>query len=147
MKFDGTVNIAAPRQKTWDFLTDANEVSQCVPGLESMEIIEEDKRFKAIASVGFGSMKVRFVTDVEWLELDAPNVAQMKAHGTAPGSAVDATATMTLTDGADGSTDMHWETDALVSGQIASLANRLMPSVTKIITAAFFECAKKYIEE
>ena len=92
-------------------------------------------------------MKVRFVNDVEWVDLDPPNRAQMKAHGTAPGSGVDATTSMTLTDGQAGATDLAWQADVNVVGTIASLAARLMGGVTKKLTAAFFDSVRKEIEK
>lgn len=147
MKFDGTVTINAPRKKVWDYLTDPNQVSQCAPGLESVEIIEPDKKFRAVASVGFGAVKATFVTDAEWTDIDAPNRAKMKIHGKAPGSAVDGTSEMALSDGPDGSTVLNWSTDVTVIGTIASLAARLMGPVTNKLTGAFFDCVRKRIEE
>lgn len=146
MHLEGTVNIKASREKVWRFLTDPHAVSQCAPGLESLEIITPDQKFRAVVSAGFGTVKVRFVTDVEWVELDAPNKAKMKVHGTAPGSAMDATSEMALADGPDGSIEMKWTADVVVLGTIASLASRLMGSVTQKLTGAFFECVKKKIE-
>ncbi len=146
MKFDGTVGIEAGRQQVWDFLTDAEAVSQCAPGLESMTVIEPGKRFEAVAGIGFGTVKVRFTTDVQWVELDPPNMAKMKAHGNAPGSAVDVLAHMELQDGPDGSTQMNWAADVTISGTITSLASRLMGSVTKKVTQNFFDCVKKKLE-
>lgn len=146
MHLEGTTAIQAPRDKVWKFLTDANAVGKCAPGLETMEIITPDQKFRAVASIGFGTVKARFVTDVEWVELDAPNWAKMKAHGTAPGSAMDATAEMFLTNGPDGATDMKWMAEVVVVGTIASLASRMMGSVTQKLTAAFFDCVKKKIE-
>ena len=147
MRFEGTVSIQAPRAKVWDYLTDPEKVSKSAPGLESLEIVEPGKKFRATTSIGFGSVKVRFVNDVEWVDLDPPNRAQMKAHGTAPGSGVDATTSMTLTDGQDGATDLAWMADVNVVGTIASLAARLMGGVTKKLTAAFFESVRKQIEK
>jgi carbon monoxide dehydrogenase subunit G len=146
MKFDGKVTINAPRDKVWAFVTDTEAVSKCAPGLDSLEVVTPDEKFKAVASVGFGTVKMTFVTDVEWVEMDAPKHAKMKAHGTAPGSAVDATTEMNLADGPDNSTEMTWTADVMVSGTIASLASRLMGSVTKKLTTAFFDCLKKQIE-
>ena len=55
---------------------------------------------------------------------------------------------MTLNDGSEkDSTEMAWKADVLVSGSIASLASRLMPSITKKLTGAFFDCVKKNVEE
>ena len=146
MRFEGTVSIQAPRKKVWEFLTDPEKVSTCAPGLEKLEIVEPGKKFRATTSVGFGSVKVRFVNDVEWVEVDPPNLARMKAHGTAPGSGVDAQTSMTLTDGQAGATDLVWTADIQVVGTVASLAARLMGGVTKKLTAAFFESVRKQIE-
>ena len=146
MHFEGTVSIQAPRAKVWDFLTDPQKVAGSAPGLEKLEIVEPGKKFRATTSVGFGSVKVRFVNDVEWVEMDAPNLARMKAHGTAPGSGVDAETSMRLTDGQAGSTDLAWTADVQVVGTVASLAARLMGGVTKKLTAAFFDSVKREIE-
>ncbi len=146
MHFEGNLSIQAPRAKVWDYLTDPEKVSRSAPGLESLEIVEPGRKFRATTSIGFGSVKVRFVNDVEWVDLDPPNRAQMKAHGTAPGSGVDATTSMALTDGQGGATDLAWTADVNVVGTIASLAARLMGSVTKKLTAAFFDSVRKEIE-
>lgn len=147
MHFEGKVSIQAPRQKVWDYLTDPKKVSKSAPGLEKLEIVEPGKKFRATTSVGFGSVKLRFVNDVEWVELDPPRMARMKAHGTAPGSAVDAKTSMTLTDGQDGATDLTWTADVDVLGTVASLAARLMGGVTKKLTAAFFDSVRSEIEK
>jgi hypothetical protein len=147
MHFEGALSIRAPREKVWDYLTDPEKVSKSAPGLESLEIVEPGKKFRATTSIGFGSVKVRFVNDVEWVDLDPPNMARMKAHGKAPGSGVDATTSMTLTDGQDGATELAWTADVNVVGTIASLAARLMGGVTKKLTAAFFESVRREIEK
>ncbi len=146
MRLEGTTHIKAPRDKVWAFLVDPARVCECAPGLQSMDVIVPDHKFRAVASVGFGSVKATFDTDVEFVEMDPPNRAKLKAHGKAPGSAVDALTEMNLSDGDDGSTDMKWWADVTVVGTIASLASRLMGSVTQKLTAEFFNCMKKKIE-
>lgn len=146
MIFQGSVEIAATREKVWSFLTDPEAVAKCAPGVESMEIVVPDEKFKAIASIGLGNLKVRFNADVEWTELSKPDKAALKAHGTAPGSATDVTAAMMLSDGVDGGTKMDWEADISVMGTIASLASRMMGSVTEKLTQEFFDCMKAQIE-
>ena len=53
MHFEGTVDIAAPRERVWAFVIDPNQVGQCGPGVESIEVID-DTHFKATAKVGIG---------------------------------------------------------------------------------------------
>jgi carbon monoxide dehydrogenase subunit G len=147
MHFEGTVTIRAPREQVWRFLIDPQAVSRCAPGLESMEILVPDRKFRAVTSVGFGAIKARFESEAEWVELDPPNRAKMKVHGTAPGSAVDATSEMALSDEAEGTTEMRWSAEVTIVGAIASLAARLMGGVTQRLTAAFFDCVKQQIEK
>ena len=144
--FEGTVTINAPRAAVWAFLTDPAKVGQCAPGVESVEVTEPGKRFRGVASIGFGSVKVRFAGDVEWLALEAPDRAKMKAHGTAPGSAADVVSEMKLSDGADGATQLDWTADVNIVGQLASLAARLMAPVSQKLTGVFFDCVRQKIE-
>jgi carbon monoxide dehydrogenase subunit G len=146
MQVSGSTTISASQDKVFAFLTNPDFVSKCAPGLESMEVVEPGKKFKAIGSVGLGNLKVRFTGDIEFVELVAPSKATMKAHGTAPGSAVDATATMNLSAAADGATQLDWSADINVLGTIAALASRMMGSVTQKLSGEFFACAKKQIE-
>jgi carbon monoxide dehydrogenase subunit G/molybdopterin biosynthesis enzyme len=146
MRFEGKVTIRATRERVWGFLTDPEQVGACAPGVESIEVVEPGKRFRATASVGFGTVKTSFVTEAEWVDVYAPALARMKVHGTAPGSAVDAVTEMALADGAEGTTELLWAADVAVVGAIASLAARLMGGVTQKLTAAFFEVVRQKIE-
>jgi carbon monoxide dehydrogenase subunit G len=109
-------------------------------------VIEPLKRYRGIVSVGFGAVKARFSGEVEILELDEPNRAKLKAHGSATGSVADAISEMNLSDGPDGSTLVHWTADVNVSGQLASLAARLMVPVSQKLAGQFYDEVKKRIE-
>ena len=146
MLLKGDVTIRAPREKVWEFLTDPNQIGQCAPGVEKIEEIEPLKRYRGVVSVGLGSVKARFNGEVEVLELEEPDRAKLKAHGTATGSAADAVSEMTLSDGPDGSTLVHWTADVTVSGQLASLAARLMMPVSQKLAAQFYEEVRRRIE-
>ena len=146
MLLKGEVTILAPRKKVWDFLTDPNQIGPCVPGIIKIETIEEKKRYHGVVSVGLGSVKARFSGIVDLLELDEPNRAKLKAHGTATGSAADAVSDMQLSNGPDGSTVVHWTADINVSGQLASLASRLMVPVSQKLASLFYDEVRKRIE-
>ena len=146
MHLEGTVDIVAPRQRVWDFLTDPQAVARCAPGLESIEVVEAGRRFKAVASLGLGSIKSRFTVDVEWVEMSPPERAVARAHGTASGSAADVLAEMLLTEPAPGSTSLHWTAEVTITGTIASLASRMMGGVTQKLSGQFFECVRSSVE-
>jgi len=146
MQLNGEVTIRAGRKKVWDFLTDPEQLGQCVPGLEKIEVIEPLKKYRGTVSVGLGSVKARFSGDVDVLELEEPNRAKLKAHGTATGSAADAVSEMKLSDGQAGATVLQWSADVNVSGQLASLVSRLMIPVSQKLAGVFYDEVKKRIE-
>ena len=146
MIIEGKDNIKAKRAEVWKFLTDAESVSKCTPGIESMEILEPRKKFQALGALGLGTIKVKFKTVIEWTELEEPDWAKMKMSGTAPGSSIDVASELRLADGPDGTTELAWKADVRVVGTIASLAARLMKPVTAKMTGQFFTCVKNQIE-
>lgn len=145
MQFEGVVTIKAPREKVWEFLTRPDFVSQCAPGIKSVEVVTPDKQFRAVAVVGFGSARVTFNTDVEWMEVYPHRFARMKAHGNTPGSGVDVISEMRLTSH-EGATNLNWKAEISVVGSLASTAARLMEGITRNLTNAFFECVRGKIE-
>jgi carbon monoxide dehydrogenase subunit G len=146
MRFEGTVGIAAPRDTAWAFLMDPNQVGQCGPGVESIEVIDET-HFRAKAKVGVGFIKAAFTIVMEMADLDPPNHATIKAHGQAPGSAVDAVAQMALKDGeAAGSTVMDWSADVNISGTLASVGARMIEGTAHKMIDQTFDCIKAKLE-
>jgi uncharacterized protein len=145
MKFSGTVDINAPRDRVWAFLMDPNEVGPCGPGVESIEVVDET-HFKARAKVGIGFISAKFNIDMEIAEREEPDRAVIKAHGQAPGSAVDATATMSLRDGDAGGTTMDWGADVLIGGTIASVGARLIEGTANKMIGQTFDCIRTKLE-
>jgi uncharacterized protein len=145
MRFEGTERIAATQPKVWAFLMDPQQVGTCGPGVESVEPVDAT-HFKARATVGVGFIKARFVVDMEMADLHEPDSATMKAHGQAPGSAVDATATMQLTpDGADVTT-LAWAADVNISGTLASVGARLIQGTAEKMIRQTFDCIRTKLE-
>ena len=146
MLLAGDVTIHASRKRVWDFLTDPSQIAPCVPGVEKIEVIEPFKTYRGIVSVGLGTVKARFTGVVEILQLDEPEYAKLRAHGMASGSAADAVSEMTLSDGPDGATNVHWTASVNVSGQLSSLAARLMEPVSQKLAAQFYDAVRRKIE-
>jgi carbon monoxide dehydrogenase subunit G len=145
MHFEGTVEIAAPRPKVWAFVTDPVSAGSCGPGVESVEP-SDASHFKARAKVGIGFINARFVLDGEMVTVTENEVAEVRAHGQAPGSGVDGTATMRLSDGANGGTTMDWKADVNISGTLASLGSRLIEGTANKMIGQTFVCMKTKLE-
>ena len=145
MHFEGSVPIKASRDKVWAFVIDPEQVGQCGPGVESIDVIDAT-HFKAAAKVGVGFISAKFNVNMEFAELEAPDRAVIKAHGQAPGSAVDANASMKLSDDGDGGTVMDWVADVNLSGTLASVGARMIEGTANKMIGQTFECMKTKLE-
>jgi uncharacterized protein len=145
MRFEGSVPIRAPRDRVWAFVIDPQQVGQCGPGVETIDVIDAT-HFRATAKVGIGFISARFNVDLEFAEREPPGRALIKAHGQAPGSAVDATAEMRLSDGADGTTVMEWGADVIIAGSLASVGARLIEGTANKMIGQTFDCMRANLE-
>ena len=145
MHFEGSVPIKASREKVWAFVIDPNQVGQCGPGVEKIEVVD-DTHFKATAKVGIGFISARFNVEMTFAELVAPDKAVIKAHGQAPGSAVDADASMNLSDGPDGTTVMDWSAEVNIAGTLAAVGARLIEGTANKMIGQTFDCMRSTLE-
>ena len=145
MEFSGTQTIAVPIEKVWDYLVDVNKVAACAPGFQSLEELG-DEHWKAVVAVGIGAVKAKFTLDVTRPEMKEPELMIVKAHGKAPGSAVDMLGDMQLTALDESQTQMDWKANVNVSGTIASVGARLLSGVAQKLTGQFFDCLKTKLQ-
>jgi carbon monoxide dehydrogenase subunit G len=145
MQFSGTVQIAAPRARVWSFLMDPDQVGSCGPGVETIDIVDED-HFKAKAKVGVGFISARFLVEMTVAERNEPDLAVLKAHGQAPGSAVDATANMALSGPDEGPTTMDWSADVNIAGTLASVGARMIEGTANKMIGQTFDCIRAKLE-
>ena len=145
MEFSGAVDIPATRERVFDFVTDPDKVGQCGPGVERIEVLDPT-HFRASAKVGVGFISARFVVDLEITEQRRPDMAIIKAHGQAPGSAVDGTGRMNLVDGPEpGTTTMLWAANVALSGMLASVGSRMVEGTANKMIGQVFDCVRAKI--
>jgi carbon monoxide dehydrogenase subunit G len=145
MEFSGSVDIPATRERVFAFVTNPDKVASCGPGVESVEVVDPT-HFRAKAKVGVGFITARFVVDLEIAEQTPPEMAVIKAHGQAPGSAVDGLGRMNLVEGpTPGTTTMHWGAEVNISGMIASVGARLIEGTANKMIGQTFDCIRAKI--
>src|SRR6266699_2680357 len=69
MRFEGTLDIAAPRDPVWSFLTDPTQVTTCAPDVQSLEVADPH-HFKVVVRAGVGPIKGTFSMNVQFLEVE-----------------------------------------------------------------------------
>ena len=144
MHFEGTLDIDAPRDRVWSFLTDPKQVTTCAPDVQSLDVADPT-HFKVVARAGVGPIKGTFTMNVEFTELRAPEHASVVARGQAPGSAVEMRNVMDL-EAQGNRTTMRWASDVTVSGMIQQVGARLMQGAADKITQQVFACIKAKLE-
>ena len=145
MHFQGTLDIAAPRERVWTFVTDPKAVSACAPDVQSIEVLDPT-HFKLVARAGVGPIRATFNLDVVFTELTPPARANVRARGQAPGSAVEMLNTMELDSPSPDRTTLRWTSDVTISGTIAQMGARLMQGAADKMTQQVFACIKAKLE-
>ena len=106
----------------------------------------DDAHFKVVARIGIGPIRATFGIDVTRGEQREPDYAELAGTGKAPGSAVDGTARMDLSDGPDGTTVMDWIADVHIHGKLASVGARLIEGTAKKMIEQTFDCMRAKLE-
>ena len=108
MDIQGTEIISAPREKVWEFVTDAESVASCTPGVKSVRILEPGKRFEVVGGVKLGTVGLNAKNVIEFTDLVELEEARMKIRGRGPGTTIDAVAELRLRDEESG-TALDWK--------------------------------------
>ncbi|MFZ5623607.1 MAG: SRPBCC domain-containing protein [Gemmatimonadota bacterium] len=138
LKFSGAPGIVATREHVWRRLTDPDAVAAAAPGVQSVEAIDPH-HFKVIAGFGVGAIKLRFTLDVELTDIVEYQGMTIRARGTAPGSAVDVRAAVTVEAVTPSLTRLVWHADTDISGTVASVGGRLVESTSKKLIEQFWQ--------
>ena len=88
--------INAPQEKVWDFLFDIPRLSECIPGIESVEVVDE-KAYRGKLVVKVGPIKSAFTGVVTLTEVNAPDRIAGNVEGDDKSSASSVKASFTGT--------------------------------------------------
>jgi len=145
LHFDGTFNVKAKRDTVWAMVLDPNQISQCMPDLQKLDVKSPDD-FTAVVKAGVSFIKGDFTLHFTTVEKTPTSHAKLTAHGTGIGSTVDMDTVMDLADEPDGGTSMKWSADAKIGGRIASVGQRLLQGQAEKIIKSLFTCLQGKLE-
>jgi len=145
MHYEGTFEVKAPRDKVFSMIMDPNQISQCMPDLQKLDVKSPDD-FTAVVKAGVSFIKGDFTLHFTTVEKTPTTHAKLTAHGTGIGSTVDMDTIMDLSDATSGGTAMKWSADAKIGGRIASVGQRLINGQAEKIIKNLFECLQGKLE-
>jgi carbon monoxide dehydrogenase subunit G len=136
MKLEGSHDVLAPRQKVWDAFLDPERLRQAIPGCEKLEALGNDE-YKATMKVGVGGVKGTFEGKVRLSDKKPPESYKMAVEGTGGPGFVRGESVITLSD-IPGGTRVSYNADLQVGGLIASVGQRMLGGVSKMMADKFF---------
>ncbi|MDG6996932.1 MAG: carbon monoxide dehydrogenase subunit G [Nitrososphaerota archaeon] len=145
MRFEGTFNVKAPKEKVFSMMLDPNQISQCMPDLQKLEVKSPDD-FTATVKAGVSFIKGDFTLHFTTVEKTPSTHAKLAARGNGIGSTVDMEMVTDLEDAQGGGTTMKWAADAKIGGRIASVGQRLLSGQAEKIIKNLFDCLQGKLE-
>lgn len=128
MILDQKTTVQAPIDKVWEFVNDLAAVSNCVPGVESFEKVDEDNYLGAL-KVRVGPIGVTLNGKVMVVERDRENYRSrmdVQAAEKRLNSAVSAHATLTLVSLSDSETELQIHTESSILGKLGEFGQAVM---------------------
>lgn len=138
MKIVGLQNIQANQQKVWDALFNPEILKNCLPGCESVEMVNSNL-FKVAITMTIGPLKAKFLGTLTVQDAQAPNHCTLIFEG--QGGAIGfgkGSAKVDLKSTPEG-TELAYEAQANVGGKLAQIGSRLIDSVAKKLSDDFFK--------
>jgi carbon monoxide dehydrogenase subunit G len=136
MKLEGSYEVPAPRQKVWDSFLDPDKLRQAIPGCEKLEALGNDE-YKAIMKVGVGGVKGTFEGKVRISDKNPPESYKMAVEGSGGPGFLRGETVITLSEIPTG-TRVSYTADLQVGGLIASVGQRMLGGVAKMMADKFF---------
>jgi uncharacterized protein len=147
MQLDQSFTIRADPDATYAFLLDVDRVARCIPGVSGVEAAGSDT-FVGTLKIKVGPLGVTYKGTATIASQDpATRTATITAEGTEGVGAggVRASATMTVTPDADGST-VRIATDVAIAGRLAGFGRGIIDGVAKRIVGQMADCIRGQLE-
>ena len=136
MKLEGTYDVPAPRQRVWEAFLDPEQLKKAIPGCEKLEAIGPDE-YKATMKLGVGGVKGTFEGKVRLGDKNPPESYKLAVEGSGGPGFIRGETVITLTE-AEGGTRVSYTADVQVGGLIASVGQRMLGGVSKMMADKFF---------
>jgi carbon monoxide dehydrogenase subunit G len=143
LKIEGSYTFKAPRDRVWQDLLDPTIMSQCMPGCESMNEVAPD-RFEAVMKVGVASVKGTYKGKVSIKDKQAPSHYVLSGEGSGAPGFMQGDVAIDLEE-QDGKTVLKYSTDARIGGLIASIGQRMLNGVAKMMVEQFFRKMEAFV--
>src|SRR5712692_10530395 len=148
MIFEDRFTVQSPVAKVWAFLRDPQQVAQCIPGTESIDVIDY-RHYHVVAGSRVAFLSVSFAMNVTVTEIEEPIRLVSLAEGMDARikERVKLRSTLALEPRGAEATDVSYSIDLTVFGKLASLGFAVIKGKAGQMTADFAACIKTRLED
>jgi carbon monoxide dehydrogenase subunit G len=138
MIWAGKIKVQAPIQNVWDMLLDPEALQACLPGIETIERLDERNYAIAMAQK-VGPLTVRFPIKATLTKVEAPLHLEIEGQRLDMGKADHHVhqARIDLEEAAAGAVEISYTVEANIGGTLAIFGGRIMQAKAKEVEADF----------
>ena len=143
-----TFTIRAPISDVWNFMTDVEKVSTCIPGAQYEEDLGENQH-AVMLMVKVGPIKSTYRSTVSIRSMDSENhTIQIEGKGTDTKGKGGATMEMVgkLTENEDGATEINGDSTVTIQGMLAQFGSRMVEDVSNQLFLQFTKALSTKLE-
>ena len=129
------------RETLWKMIQDKDVLQKALPGCKVFEEVEENV-FHAVLSINIGPIKGEFTADVHQVDMNEPEFYRLLVHVKGKPGEIEADAGMRMEDSENGAV-LTCTADLEVTGLLASIGQRIMSGVAKVVIGQFFKDIEK----
>lgn len=138
MKISGVYMVPVAREKAYLLLQDPEVLEKCIPGAERLTRIGDD-HYEMKMKMVIAALSGSFDGQVRIADQNPPESFRLLMEGTGKIGFVKGEGLLKLTPESESSTQVTYEGDVNVGGNIAAVGQRLLDTTSKMIIKKFFE--------
>lgn len=130
-----------PRAVVWELLQDERVLQHAIPGCKSFSQ-KEDGSYEVEMGLSVGPVKGVFTGQVQIANREEPRYYQLLVKGKGLPGEIDATAHMHIEEEVGQKAVLNCQMEVMLTGVLASLGQRVMGGVAKLVLGQFFKAAE-----
>ncbi|WP_462421544.1 CoxG family protein [Salinicoccus sp. Marseille-QA3877] len=129
------------KQEVWDTIQDPEALQAALPNCEVFEEVG-DEEYRAVMKINMGAIKGEFTANVQQVDKLEPHSYRLLVKAKGKPGEIGADSKMVLAEAEDG-TELTCEADVSSTGLMATVGQRMIGGVAKVVLGQFFKNIEK----
>lgn len=148
MIFEGTISVEHPRDAVWDFVLDVGKFSSCMPGIDSIEQIDE-ATFDGVIKAKVGPMSGNFSFRSTIVHSVPKESLTVRVEGTdsVTRSIVVASVDARMEEPRENCTELKYRAEVEIKGRLAIVGDMILRATTSLVLEEFRKRLGKALDD